>query len=90
MVASTDVLWVDVGFDKLQVRTKESAHVAFPINVPGGVMRVDQGEAIVEIDGTSCRDRAVTSSACTAARCVESVLGLSFVSLDAPLIDLGR
>ena len=37
-----------VEIDKIAVRDKESGHLAFPLNVPGGVIRVDLGEALVE------------------------------------------
>jgi hypothetical protein len=90
VVAGSDLLLAEIGLDKLPVRTKESAHVAFPFSVPGGVVRVDQGEALVEIERDqlpgSCRDFIATHSAVDVSA---TSLGVSFVSLDAPLIEPG-
>ncbi|MEW5982263.1 MAG: hypothetical protein AB1806_07815 [Acidobacteriota bacterium] len=90
MVASTDVFWVQLDLDKARVRAKESAHVAFPLRVPGGVTRVDLGEALVEIGRDqlpgSCRDFIGAHSAVDVSN---DSLGLSLVSQDAPLIELG-
>lgn len=90
MVASTDVLWAQLELDKTAIRTKESAHVAFPWHVPGGTIRVDQGEALVEIDRDqlpgSCREFIGVHSGIDVSN---SRLGVSLVSQDAPLIELG-
>jgi hypothetical protein len=90
LVAGSDVVFAEVGLEKTAVRTKESGHVAFPLRVPGGVVRVDQGEALVEIERDqlpgSCRDFIGVHSAIDVSG---PSLGLSLVSLDAPLVQLG-
>jgi hypothetical protein len=90
LVAGADLVFAEIGFDKLPVRDKESAHVAFPLNVPGGVIRADQGEALVEIERSqlpgSCRDFIGVQSAIDVSG---GSHGVSLVSLDAPLIELG-
>jgi hypothetical protein len=72
------------------VRDKESGHLAFPFNVPGGVIRADQGEAIVEVPRDqlpgSCRDFVGVQSAIDVSA---PSLGVALVSLDAPLVELG-
>jgi hypothetical protein len=89
-VAGSDLVFLELALDKLPVRTKESGHVAFPFNVPGGTIRVDQGEALVEIPGDqlpgSCRDFVGVQSAIDVSG---PSLGMSLVSLDAPLVELG-
>jgi hypothetical protein len=90
IVAGSDKVFAELTIEKLGVRTKESAHVAFPFNVPQGVIRVDQGDALVEIERDqlpgSCRDFAGVQSAIDVSN---GSLGVSLVSLDAPLIELG-
>jgi hypothetical protein len=90
VVAGSDLVFAEIALDKLAVRTKESGHVAFPFNVPGGVVRVDQGEALVEIERDqlpgSCRDIIGVHSAIDVSG---GSLGVSLVSLDAPLVELG-
>lgn len=90
VVAGSDLVFADVSLDKLAVRGKESAHVAFPFNVPGGVMRADQGEAFVEIERDqlpgSCRDFIGVQSAIDVSG---PSRGITLISLDTPLIELG-
>ncbi|MBP1605429.1 MAG: glycoside hydrolase [Acidobacteria bacterium] len=90
VVAGSDRVFAEIALDKVPVRTKESGHVAFPFQVPGGVIRVDQGEALVEIERDqlpgSCRDFIGVQSAIDVSG---PALGVSLVSLDAPLIELG-
>jgi alpha-mannosidase len=90
LVAGGDSVELDMSLDKTLVREKESAHLAFPLNVPGGVVRADQGEALVAIEADqlpgSCKDfigvpGAIDVSSRTA--------GVSIASLDAPLFELG-
>jgi hypothetical protein len=90
LVAGSGIVLATIDFDKTAVRTKESAHVAFPFNVPGGTIRVDQGEALVTIPSDqlagSCRDFVGVQSAIDVSN---GTVGVSLVSLDAPLIELG-
>jgi hypothetical protein len=90
VVAGSDLVFAEIALHKLAVREKESGHVAFPFAVPGGVIRVDQGEALVEIERDqlpgSCRDFIGVQSAIDASG---ASVGISLVSRDAPLIELG-
>jgi hypothetical protein len=90
LVAGSDQVFSEVAIDKTMVRTKESAHVAFPFNVPGGVVRADLGAALVEFERDqlpgSCRDFVGVHSAIDVSG---PSVGVSLVSLDAPLIELG-
>jgi hypothetical protein len=90
VVAGSDRISADLSIDKLAVRTKESAHVAFPFNLPGGTIRVDQGEGFVQVE----RDQ--LPGACREFIGVHSAIdvstrnrGVTLVSLDAPLVELG-
>ena len=90
MVAGSDTLDMDVEIDKIAVRDKESGHLAFPLNVPGGVIRVDLGEALVEPG----RDQLPGSNRdFIGAHSVVDISnadgGVSIATLDAPLIELG-
>jgi hypothetical protein len=90
LVAGSDLVEMDVEVDKIAVRDKESAHLAFPLNVPGGVTRVDLGEALVEPDRNqlpgSCRDFIGAHSVVDISN---SDGGVSIATLDAPLLELG-
>jgi hypothetical protein len=89
-VAGSDVLRLTVDVSKTLVRAKESAHVAFPFSVPGGVVRVDLGEAVVRPDDTqlpgSCRDFIGAHDAVDVSG---PASGVSLATLDAPLIEPG-
>ena len=81
---------IAVTVDKERVRDKESVHIAFPFALPGGAARVDVGWGFVrpetdQIAG-ACRDffcarDSVDISAGEA--------GLTWTSLDAPLVEIG-
>lgn len=90
LVAGSDVLDVELAIDKSRVRAKESAHVAFPLNVPDGIVRFDLGEAIVEAERNqlpgSCRDFIGVHSAADVSN---ATLGVSIAALDAPLVEPG-
>jgi alpha-mannosidase len=90
LVAGADTIEAAIEVSKAMVRTKESAHIAFPFYVPDGVIRVDQGEALVEIERNqlpgSCRDFIGAQSAVDVSNATR---GVSLVTLDAPLIELG-
>jgi alpha-mannosidase len=77
--------------DKTPVRTKESIHIAFPFRVPGGQVRLDLGWGVIrpdldQIDG-SCRDFFALHSAADVSN---GHTGLTWISLDAPLAEIGR
>jgi hypothetical protein len=90
VVAGSDTLEMDVEIDKIAVRDKESGHLAFPLNVPGGVIRVDLGEAFVEPERNqlpgSCRDFIGAHSVVDISNADG---GVSIATLDAPLLELG-
>ncbi len=64
--------------------------MAFPFNLPGARVRVDEGGAIVVPDGNqldgSCRDFIGAHSAVDIAN---GTLGIALATLDAPLLELG-
>jgi hypothetical protein len=72
------------------VRSQESAHLAFPFHVPGGVVRAYNGSVPVQIDRDqlpgSCRDYIGVHGAIDVSG---PAVGISLVSLDAPLIEPG-
>jgi hypothetical protein len=90
VAAGADTLEMTVEIDKIAVRDKESGHVAFPLNVPGGVIRVDLGEALVEPERNqlpgSCRDFIGAHSVVDVSN---ADMGVSIATLDAPLLELG-
>jgi hypothetical protein len=76
--------------DKTAVRAKESAHIAFPFNLPDATVRVDEGAAIVvperdQLDG-SCREFVGVHSAVDLSA---GGVGVSVATLDAPLMEMG-
>jgi hypothetical protein len=48
--AGDDAVTLVTHLDKAAVRDKESVHIAFPLNVPGGVVRMEQAWAVVRPD----------------------------------------
>ena len=90
LVAGADQVELTAALDKVPVREKESAHLAFPFALPDGVVRIDLGEAVLEPGRTqlpgSCVDFA---SAHSAADVSEAELGVAVVTLDAPLVEIG-
>ena len=90
VVAGSDLVEMDVEIDKIAVRDKESGHLAFPLNIPGGVVRVDLGEALVEperhqLPGSN-RDFIGAHSVVDVSNADS---GVSIATLDAPLLQLG-
>lgn len=79
-----------VTIDKEEVRDKESVHIAFPFAVPGGTVRVDIGWGFVrpEIDqiAGACRD---FFGARDSVDISNGEYGLTWTSLDAPLVEIG-
>jgi hypothetical protein len=90
VAAGSDTLEMTVEIDKIAVRDKESGHLAFPLNVPGGVIRADLGEALVEAERNqlpgSCRDFIGAHSVVDVSNADG---GVSIATLDAPLLQLG-
>jgi alpha-mannosidase len=90
LAAGADAVDVEATLDKTLVREKESAHIAFPLDLPGGVIRADEGEALVTI-GTdqlpgSCKDFIGVTSAIDVSN---DRAGVSIASIDSPLFELG-
>jgi hypothetical protein len=90
VVAGSDTVMVSALIHKQRVRTKESAHLALPLTIPGGVVRLDEGEALIEAERSqlpgSCRDFVgVHSTVDVSGR----EYGVSVATLDAPLMELG-
>jgi hypothetical protein len=90
VVAGDPTVHIEDVLDKLAVRTKESAHIAFPFNLPGATVRADEGAAIVvpdinQVDG-SCRDFIGVHSTVDIAN---AKLGVALATLDAPLVEMG-
>ncbi len=81
---------IETTIDKTLVREKESAHLAFPLNVPGGIVRADLGEAVVEFEKDqlpgSCKDFVGVTSGIDVSN---GQAGVTIVSLDAPLFEIG-
>ncbi|MGH7582594.1 MAG: glycoside hydrolase family 38 C-terminal domain-containing protein [Gemmatimonadales bacterium] len=48
--AGSDAIEITTHLDKKSVRTKEAVHIAFPLNVPHGTVRMEQAWAIVRPD----------------------------------------
>ena len=84
-----DVVIEDV-LDKTLVRDKESAHIGFPFDLKGGVVRADEGDALVTIGKSqlpgSCRDFIGIHSVIDVSN---DSAGVSLASADAPLIEIG-
>ena len=81
---------IAVTVDKDRVRNKEGVHIAFPFAVPGGTARVDIGWGFVrpEIDqiAGACRD---FFGARDSVDISNEEYGLTWTSLDAPLVEIG-
>jgi len=76
--------------DKEKVREKESVHIAFPLAVPGGTVRVDVGWGFVrpetdQIPG-ACRDFLCARDGVDISN---GEFGVTWTSLDAPLVEIG-
>ena len=77
--------------DKTAVRDKEGVHIAFPFRVPGGQVRLDLGWGMIRPDADqiagACKDFFPVHSAADVSN---DRFGLTWVSLDAPLAEIGR
>ncbi len=76
--------------DKSLVRDKESVHFAFPFKVAGGIVRLDLGWGVIRPDtdqiAGSCKDFFCAQNS---ADISGPERGLTWVSLDAPLVEVG-
>ncbi|MCK7537980.1 MAG: hypothetical protein MZV63_47010 [Marinilabiliales bacterium] len=91
LTAGSDRLEIRNVLDKEKVRDKESVHFAFPFRVPGGEVKLDLGWASIRPDADQiagankdffCVQNAVDVS--------NAEYGLTWISLDAPLVEIGR
>ena len=83
-------LEIAVTVDKEKVRDKEGVHIAFPLAVAGGTARVDVGWGFVrpgidQIEG-ACRDFFCARDSVDVSN---AEYGLTWTSLDAPLVEIG-
>ncbi len=91
LTAGSERLEITDVLDKIKVRDKEAVHIAFPFRVPDGVLRLDLGWAWVRPEADqiagSCKDffGLQNSVDLSNGRC-----GLTWVSLDAPLMEIGE
>ena len=76
--------------DKRLVRDKESVHIAFPFKVAGGIVRLDLGWAAIRPDADqiagSCKDFFCVQNSADVSG---PERGVTWVSLDAPLVEVG-
>ena len=90
LAAGADEVDLETIVDKTPVREKESAHLAFPVNIRGGVFRADLGEAVVEFENDqlpgSCKDFVGVTSAIDVSN---GQAGVTIASFDAPLFEIG-
>ena len=81
---------IAVTVDKAKVRDKESVHLAFPFAVPGGTARVDVGWGFVRPEADqiagACRDFLCARDGVDISN---GEYGLTWTSLDAPLVEVG-
>ena len=90
VVRGLDRLDIAVTVDKTPVREKEGVHIAFPFAVPGAIVRVDTGWAWArpeadQIEG-ACRDFLCARDSVDVSN---GEYGLTWTSLDAPLVEFG-
>jgi hypothetical protein len=77
--------------DRQRVPEKESVHVAFPFRVPNGEVRLDLGWAFIRPDDDQI------AGACRDFFCIHNTadvsnqdLGVTLVTLDAPMVEVGE
>jgi len=76
--------------DKSRVREKESVHIAFPFRVIDGTVRLDIGWGFIRPDADQIAGSCKDCFGVQAADVSNSRMGLTWVSLDAPLVEIGR
>ena len=77
--------------DKERVRAQESAHFAFPFNVPEGVMRMDVPWAVARPEADQLRG--ACKNYFTVQRWTDvsnDTFGVTWATVDAPLVEVGR
>ena len=76
--------------DKLAVREKEGVHIAFPFAVPGGTLRYDVASGIVRAEADqlpgACKNFSSVQSWVDVSN---SEYGVTWATLDAPLVEIG-
>ena len=90
VVRGLDRVDIAVTVDKTPVREKEGVHIAFPFAVPGATVLVDTGWAWArpeadQIEG-ACRDFLCARDSVDVSN---AEYGLTWTSLDAPLVEFG-
>jgi len=76
--------------DKSRVREKESVHIAFPFRVIDGTVRLDIGWGLIRPDADQIAGSCKDFFGVQAADVSNSRMGLTWVSLDAPLVEAGE
>jgi alpha-mannosidase len=91
LVAGLDRLDIIDTIDKTKVYQQEAVHIAFPFNVPGGVVRMDTPWAVVrpELDQIpgACKNYFTVQHWVDVSN---DQVGLTWATPDAPLIEIGR
>ncbi len=90
VVDGLDRLDITVTVDKEKVREKEGLHIGFPFAVPGGTARVDVGWGFVRPEADqiagACRDFLCARDSVDISN---GEFGVTWTSLDAPLVEIG-
>jgi len=90
LIEGLDRLEVAVTIDKEKVREKEGVHLAFPFDLPEAVVRVDTGWGFVRPEADqiagACRDYFCARDSVDISG---EDFGLTWTSLDAPLVEIG-
>jgi hypothetical protein len=90
LVAGADAVELSAHLDKLPVREKESAHLAFPFALPDAVVRIDLGEAVLEPGRNQLPGSCLEFAGAHSAADVSSAdIGVSVATLDSPLVEIG-
>ncbi len=90
LAAGTDYLEIIDVIDRKKVREKEGVHLAFPFNIPEGTIHIDLGWGIIRPEADQI------AGACKNHFSVQRWVdisnqdyGVTWVSLDAPLVEVG-
>src|SRR6185437_15459432 len=90
VTSGSDVVEISATIDKRAVRTKEAVHIGFPFLVPKGQVRLDVPWAIVRPDSDQLPG--ANRNVLTADRWADvsnDSIGVTWATLDAPLVELG-
>jgi hypothetical protein len=90
LTAASERLEILDVIDKMKIRDKESVHLAFPFRIPEGVVRLDLGWGLIR-PGIDQIPGANKDFYClqTAADISNEEYGVTWVTLDAPLVEVG-